>query len=86
VSVMVRVRTPSVTSGSSPRSGANEMRPLEALSPTRPQHAAGIRSDPPPSLPWARGTAPAATAAADPPEDPPGVSEVSHGLRVGPVR
>ena len=53
--------------------------------PTRPQQAAGIRSEPPPSLPCAIGTRPAATAAAEPPEEPPGVRVVSHGLRVGPV-
>ena len=53
--------------------------------PTRPQQAAGIRSEPPPSLPCATGTRPAATAAAEPPEEPPGVRVVSHGLRVGPV-
>jgi hypothetical protein len=49
VSATVRVSTPSVTSGSLPRSGLNETRPLEAWSPTRPQQAAGMRSKPPPS-------------------------------------
>ena len=44
-----------------------------------------MRSEPPPSLPWATGTNPAATAAAEPPEEPPGVWSSSHGLRVGPV-
>lgn len=83
MSATVRVRTPSVTNGSSPRSGLNEMRPREALSPARPQHAAGIRSGPPPSLPCARGTSPAATAAAEPPEGPPGVRERFQGLRWG---
>ena len=38
------------------------------------------------SPPWASGTTPAATAAAAPPDEPPGVRVVSHGLRVGPVR
>ena len=56
------------------------------LSPTRPQQAAGMRIEPPPSEPWAIGTIPAATAAAAPPEDPPGVRPVSQGLRVGPCR
>src|SRR5699024_5760809 len=37
----------------------------------------------PPSLAPATGTTPAATAAAVPPEDPPGVLVTSHGLRVG---
>ena len=67
--------------------------PYQSLPPTRPgivpgvafrvespQHAAGIRSDPMPSLPCANGTIPAATAAADPPEDPPGVCPGRIGL------
>ena len=45
----------------------------------------GIRIEPPPSEPVAHGTRPAATAAADPPEDPPGVRVTSHGLRVTPL-
>src|SRR5690606_6645948 len=45
--------------------------PRPGLMVTRPQFAAGIRSDPMPSLPSARGTIPAATAAALPPEEPP---------------
>jgi hypothetical protein len=32
------------------------------------------------------GTIPAATAAPAPPDDPPGVRDGSHGLRVGPKR
>ena len=43
-----------------------------------------MRIEPPPSLPWAAGARPAATAAAAPPLDPPGVRVVSHGLRHGP--
>ncbi len=49
-----------------------------------PQNAAGIRTEPPPSEPRAKGTMPEATAAADPPLDPPLVSSVSQGFRVGP--
>ena len=45
-----------------------------------------MRIEPPPSLPCASGTIPAATAAAEPPEEPPGVRSRSHGLRVGPVK
>ena len=45
-----------------------------------------MRIEPPPSLPWATGTMPEATAAAAPPEEPPGVRSRSHGLRVGPNR
>jgi hypothetical protein len=36
------------------------------------------------SVPSARDTQPAATAAAEPPEEPPGVRPVSQGLRVIP--
>ncbi len=43
-----------------------------------------MRVEPPPSLAVAMGTSPAATAAALPPEDPPGVRAGSHGLRVMP--
>jgi hypothetical protein len=54
------------------------------LSPTRPQQDAGTRIEPVPSPPEAAGTMPAATAAADPPEEPPGVMAGDHGLTVGP--
>src|SRR6266851_4571852 len=50
-----------------------------------PQKLAGIRMEPAPSEPSESGARPAATAAADPPLDPPGVIFVSHGLRVGPT-
>ncbi len=46
--------------------------------------AAGWRIDPPVSEPRASGTKPAATAAALPPDDPPGTRVGSHGFRVGP--
>ncbi len=62
------------------------MRPRAGLRPTSPQHAAGMRIEPPPSLPCASGTMPDATAAAAPPDEPPGVLSVSHGLRAGPKR
>ena len=62
------------------------MRPRVGFSPTRPQHEAGIRIEPPPSLPWASGSIPDATAAAAPPLEPPGVRFVSQGLRTGPKR
>ena len=45
-----------------------------------------MRIEPPPSLPCAIATMPAATPAALPPEEPPGVREVSQGLRAGPKR
>ena len=40
--------------------------------------------DPPPSLAWPRGTMPDATAAAEPPLEPPVERAVSQGLRLGP--
>ena len=58
--------------------------PRLGLSPTSPHADAGIRIDPPPSLPCPAGTRPAATAAAVPPEEPPGERDRSYGLRVGP--
>ncbi len=60
------------------------MRPRLGLRPTSPFHDAGRRVEPPPSLACATGTRPAATAAADPPEDPAGERVRSHGLLVGP--
>src|SRR5690349_9005604 len=49
-----------------------------------PASAAGWRIDPPVSVPVAAGASRAATAAADPPELPPGTVSSSHGLRTGP--
>ena len=46
-------------------------RPGVGRRPTTLQNAAGLRSEPPMSLPSASGTNPAASAAAAPPEDPP---------------
>ncbi len=54
------------------------------LKPTTPHNAAGWRIEPPVSEPRARGANPAATAAALPPEEPPGTRLVSCGLRVAP--
>ena len=64
--------------------GARGTRPMCGLSPNSPQQAAGIRIEPAPSAATAAGTRPAATAAAEPPLEPPGVRSVSHGLRVTP--
>ena len=58
---------------SSPLSGPTVTRPRLGLSPTSPQNEAGMRIEPPPSPAWPMGTTPAATAAAEPPLDPPGV-------------
>src|ERR687891_1386638 len=53
------------------------------LSPTTPQKAAGMRIEPPPSVPTASGTIPAASAAPLPPLEPPAARVGSHELRVG---
>jgi hypothetical protein len=62
------------------------MRPRVGFSPTSPQHDAGILVEPPPSAACASGTMPPATAAEEPPLEPPGVRSVSQGLRAGPKR
>ncbi len=69
-------------SGKTPSSGTS---PAVGFSPTTPQYAAGIRIEPPVSVPIARSHTPAATSAADPPEDPPEVRDGSLGLRVSPT-
>src|SRR3954468_24733532 len=58
--------------------------PYVGFSPTIPHSAAGWRIDPPVSVPIAHGAAPVATAAALPPDDPPGTRVGSQGLRTGP--
>src|SRR5256885_3121168 len=49
-----------------------------------PHSDAGWRTEPPVSEPSATETIPAATAAADPPDDPPGTRVVSQGFFTGP--
>ncbi len=49
-----------------------------------PQSAAGWRIEPPVSVPRAQGARRPATAAAEPPEEPPGTRPWSQGLRTGP--
>src|SRR4026209_1784709 len=64
--------------------GPRGMRPYAPFMPTSPVYAAGMRIDPPPSPAVAIGTRPPATAAADPPDEPPGVRSRFQGLRVTP--
>src|SRR3989338_1146304 len=61
-----------------------ETRPYVGFNPTTPHHAAGKRIEPAVSVPIAAGARPAATAAADPPDDPPGTRSRLYGLLVGP--
>ena len=56
----------------------------EGRSPATPHSAAGMRTEPPVSVPTASGTSPAATAAADPALDPPAIRAGSCGLAHGP--
>ena len=64
--------------------GVFDTRPRDGFNPNSPHDEAGMRIEPPPSLPCAIGTIPAATAAADPPLEPPAERERSCGFRVGP--
>src|SRR3990172_10728170 len=64
--------------------GLRGTRPYVAFSPNTPQIDAGMRIEPPPSLPSAMGPNPAATAAAAPPLDPPAMRAGSHGFVVVP--
>src|SRR5690348_2136328 len=63
----------------SPETGAKVRRPRDGLRPTTPQQLAGMRIEPPPSLPSAIAPIPAAIAAAAPPLDPPAVCAGFHG-------
>src|SRR5215470_8908589 len=74
--------TPKVSQASA--RGWDGISPGVVRKPTTPQKAAGTRSEPPRSEPWARGPMPVATATAAPPLDPPLVNAVFHGLRVAP--
>ncbi len=60
------------------------MVPSEGLKPTTPQQAAGMRLEPPPSVPSEIGPMPVATATAEPELDAPGVTFASIGFRVRP--
>ena len=57
-----------------------EVRPTVGRRPTMPHRPAGTRTDPPPSMPRAKAASPAATAAADPDDDPPAKRPVSCGF------
>jgi hypothetical protein len=63
--------------GHTPVSG---IRPQVVLRPAIPQHAAGIRIDPPVSEPYETSASPLATATAEPLDEPPGTRSGSSGL------
>lgn len=62
--------------------GSCDIRARVGFTVKSPQQEAGMRRLPPPSAPCATGTRPAATAAAAPLLEPPGLRSRSHGLRV----
>ena len=64
-------------SGKTPRSGSA---PRVGLIVEVPDRADGMRSEPAVSVPVASGIMPAASAAAEPPLEPPGVRSSAHGL------
>src|SRR5262249_23747826 len=68
----------------SPNPGPSDVRARDGLRPTRPQCADGTRMEPPMSLPGATGAIPEATAAPEPPDDPPVDRVRSYGLREAP--
>src|SRR5215475_10761632 len=79
----VRVTDPSIVPPAqpSPISGPWLTRARVGLRPTSPHSLAGMRIEPPPSLACAAGTMPLATAAAEPPDEPPVDLVGSHGFR-----
>src|SRR5579863_8504911 len=66
------------------RDGKFGTRPGDGRKPTTEQKLAGLRSEPPKSLPSAIGSIPQASATAAPPLEPPQVFVRSQGFRVGP--
>ena len=66
--------------------GAIGTRPKLTFIPKRPVQQAGMRMLPPPSEPVHIGTCPDATAAEEPPLEPPDVRSGFQGLRVMPKR
>src|SRR5271157_44016 len=59
-----------------------ETLPYVGFNPTVPHRLAGCRMEPPVSVPRAATQRPAATAAAEPPLEPPGIRDRSHGFFV----
>src|SRR5262245_3063602 len=59
-------------------------RPWDGFSEAMPQALAGLRNEPPMSLPRPIGDMPTARAAPSPPDEPPAVRSRFHGLHVMP--
>ena len=66
--------------GASGRSPVRSIRAADGLKPATRQNAAGTRIDPAVSVPIATGTIPAATATAEPDDEPPGTRPGARGL------
>src|ERR1700722_730271 len=64
--------------------GVRATRPMLGRRPTTPQKLAGLRSEPPISVPWASHAMPVASATAAPPEEPAADFVVFQGLSVAP--
>lgn len=77
---------PHVVSSCHHSRGSRPTTPFVGLIPASPQKAAGIRIEPPVSVAVAIGAIPAATAAPEPPLEPPGDQSGAQGLRVTPNR
>ncbi|MCY1450819.1 hypothetical protein D9M71_676550 [compost metagenome] len=61
-------------------------RPKVGFRPITPQQAAGMRTEPPVSVPRAKSARPAATAAAEPLDEPPGMRPGYSGLLAVPFQ
>ena len=81
-----RASGPTLSSGGdSGKTPAIEIRPRVVLRPATPHAAAGMRTEPPVSVPRATSASPSATATAEPDEEPPGTRPGSSGLTGVPV-
>ena len=80
----MRAIGPATATAPNAPSGHCGTRPKLGFSPTTPHQAAGMRIDPPASVPTCSGPKHAAAAAPAPADEPPDVSAGFHGLRVMP--
>src|SRR6476660_3389192 len=85
-SATVRASGPSWQKWSRLYGGSTGTRPYGGLKPTTPLNDAGMRIEPPMSEPLASVVVPDASAAPEPPEEPPTAYSGFHGLRVTPHR
>src|SRR5215467_14276384 len=83
-SAMVRAIGPACDSDGAAECGHTGTRPNWPLMPANPVRLHGMRIEPPASVPSPNGVTPAATEAAAPALEPPGVLPRFHGLRVIP--